>query len=207
VAVSVIALAVGVVIYGGSLKSASSSTGTITSVVQAESSQIPVVRAAFDATIAIHQSFGNPAPGFTSSATAAIRSRRVAPAMSAATRQQIFSSQHQALLAAFTGSQVASEEADLRDNMTLDANPDIVNLGSGVSNIKILKVAIAGTRATVEADVTVWAKSYVRQSGNAAWIYAAPINIVDYTATLLLNASGRWQVASLTGNFVPGYGP
>jgi hypothetical protein len=91
--------------------------------------------------------------------------------------------------------------------MALDANPHIVNLGSGVSKVKFLNVAVAGPRATVDADVTVWAKSQIRQTSTGPWVLADPVNIVEYTATLTLTPAGTWQVTSLTGSFVPGYGP
>jgi hypothetical protein len=34
-----------------------------------------------------------------------------------------------------------------------------------------------------------------------------PVNVVDDKATLALSPSGTWQVTSLIGDFVPGYGP
>ena len=68
-------------------------------------------------------------------------------------------------------------------------------------------VALSGSQAAVEADVTVWAKSEARQTSAGPWLLTEPDNILDDKATLALSRSGTWQVTSLTGDFVPGYGP
>ena len=107
----------------------------------------------------------------------------------------------------FSSGQASVEQAHLDDGMALDADPNIINLGSGVSRVKFLHVVVAGGQATVEADVTVWAKSEARQTSTGPWLTADPVNIVDDKATLALSHSGTWQVTSLTGDFVPGYGP
>jgi uncharacterized Fe-S cluster protein YjdI len=91
--------------------------------------------------------------------------------------------------------------------MALDSNPTIINLGSGVSQVRYLHVAVAGARATVEADVTVWAKSEARQTSAGPWLMTDPASVVDDKAILARSPSGSWQVTSLTGDFVPGSGP
>lgn len=36
---------------------------------------------------------------------------------------------------------------------------------------------------------------------------ANPVNVMDYTATLVKNSAGRWVVGSPRGDFVPNEGP
>jgi hypothetical protein len=138
---------------------------------------------------------------------AAIHAHRQPFALSAAELRLLLASGTAAIARYFSSAQTSVEQTHLNDGLALDSNPNIVNLGSGVSLVKFLHVAITGARATVEANVTVWARSEARQASSGPWLMTDPVNIVDDKATLARSPSGTWQVTSLTGEPVPGYGP
>jgi hypothetical protein len=202
----VVAIAVGA--YFGVAAIASGSPQSVSGEASLEASQVSSVKTAFTASIRLQQSLGSPPASYMTNALSAVRAHKMASVVGAATRQQLQASSQHAISQDFSSAQAEIERADLNDALTrLDNNPNIVNLGSGVTAIKFLNIAVAGLRATVEAQVTCWAKSEVRQSAHGPWLLAAPVNVVDFTATLALNAHGAWHVTSVTGSFVPGEGP
>ena len=138
---------------------------------------------------------------------AAIHAHRQANVVPAAEQSQLLASGMAAIARYFGSAQASVEQVHLNDGMALDSDPNLINLGSGVSKVTLLHVALAGGQATVEAHVTVWAKSEARQTPTGPWLMTDPVNIVDDKAILALSASGTWQVTSLIGDFVPGYGP
>lgn len=172
-----------------------------------ESSQPAAVQAAFSRAIRADMSFGSPSAAYRDRALAALRAGRKEPALTAATLSKIRASGKAAIARSFGQPQAAAELTRLGKDMTADTAPNVVNLGSGVSTINFRKVAIAGASATVDAQVTVWAKSLARQAPNGPWLTAAPVNVMDYTATLTRHSSGPWHVTHWTGTFAPGGGP
>ena len=174
---------------------------------QQDASRVAAVEAAFRGAVQADQAFGSPSVAYLASVLAAIHAHRQAFVVPAAEQSQLLASGQAAIARYFGSAQASIEQLHLNDGMALDSNPDIINLGSGVSQVKYLHVAVAGARATVEADVTVWAKSEARQTSRGPWLMTDPVSIVDDKATLALSPVGTWQVTSLTGDFVPGSGP
>lgn len=201
------AIVAGGAAYGGWVASATGSPGSISTTVHEDASQVPAVEAAFSQAIEVDESYGSPSAAYQNGAMSAIHAGRQAFAVPAAEQSQLLAS-GKAAIAKYFGSQQASVELkSLNAGLALDSTPGIINLGSGVSKVKFLHVAVAGSQATIEADVTVWAKSEVQQVSTGPWLLADPVNVVDDTATLALDPSGIWQVTSLSGSFVPGSGP
>ncbi|MGH3300498.1 MAG: hypothetical protein ACRDOK_02250 [Streptosporangiaceae bacterium] len=173
---------------------------------QQDSRQVSAVEAAFSHAVQADQSFGSPPAAYQASVTAAIRAHRQAFAIPAAEHRQLLAAGTAAIARYFSSAQASAEQTHLNDGLALDSDPNIINLGSGVSQVRFLHVTVTGARATVEADVTVWAKSEARQATAGPWLMTDPVNIVDDKASLALRRSGTWQVTSLPGSFVPGYG-
>jgi hypothetical protein len=169
--------------------------------------RVTAVEAAFRHAVQADQAFGTPSAAYQASVLAAIRARRQAFGVPAAEQSLILAAGMAAISRYFSSAQASVEQVHLNDGMALDSDPNIINLGSGVSQVKFLHVAVSGAQATVEADVTVWARSEARQISTGPWLITDPVNILDDKATLALSPSGFWQVTSLTGDFVPGYGP
>jgi hypothetical protein len=174
---------------------------------QQDARRIAAVEAAFRNAVEADQSFGSPSAAYQASVVAAIHAHRPAFAVPAAEQSQLLASGTAAIARYFSPPQASVEQVHLTDGMALDSNPTIINLGSGVSQVRYLHVAVAGARATVEADVTVWAKSEARQTSAGPWLMTDPASVVDDKASLARSPSGTWQVTSLTGDFVPGSGP
>jgi len=108
----------------------------------------------------------------------------------------------------FTPAQARHEAVALRNVVAEEAEPTFRNLGRGVSAVDFRRVSVSGSRATVRADVTAWSKAQDQQRPGGGWNTSDPVNVMDYTATLVRDpASGRWLVSSLKGDFVPGEGP
>src|SRR5262249_50380302 len=106
----------------------------------------------------------------------------------------------------FASPQSTAELRVLTKAIALDANPDFINLGSGISKIDFRTVTVTTSLATVVADVTAWAKSAARRNPLAPWVLASPVSQVRYTATLRPGPDGRWRVTSLTSARAPGPG-
>src|SRR5215469_2168647 len=169
--------------------------------------RLQAVEAAFRQAVQADQSFGSPSAAYRASVMAAIHAHRPAFVVPAAEQSRLLAAGMAAIARCFGSGQASAEQAYLTDEIAFDANPSVINLGSGVSQVRFLHVTVAGGHATVEADVTVWAKSAARQTSTGPWLTADPVNILDDKATLALSPSGAWLVTSLTGDFVPGYGP
>ena len=168
--------------YGGWVASAG---GTVQ-----DSKRVQAVEAAFSHAVQVQQSLGTPSAAYQASVMAAIRAGRPVFVVPAAEQRVLLAAGMSAIARYFGSAQAAAEQANLTDGMALDSNPNIINLGSGVSRVEFRHVAVAGARATVEADVTVWAKSEARQTSSGPWLMTDPVGIVDDKATLTLSASG-----------------
>lgn len=195
-----VAVVAGVAAYAGCAASGAGAS-------QQDARQTAAVEAAFRNAVQADQSFGSPSAAYQASVMAAIHVHRQAFAVPAAERSQLLASGTAAIARYFSSALASVEQVHLSDGMALDSDPTIVNLGSGVSKVTYLHVAVAGARATVEADVTVWAKSEARQTSAGPWLMTDPVNVVDDKAILARSPSGTWQVTSLTGDFVAGSGP
>ena len=174
---------------------------------QQNASRVAAVQAAFRHAIEADASFGSPSAAYQASVMAAIDAHRQALIVPAAEQSQLMASGMAAIARYFGSAQALLEQVHLTEEMALDSNPNIINLGSGVSHVNYLHEAVMGARATVEADVTIWAKSEARQTTAGPWLMTDPVNVVDDRATLTLSPSGPWQVMWLTEQDVPGSGP
>ena len=186
---------------------ASGSTVTVADAVKGESTQVQLVQNAFTAGVRADRAVEAPASAaYTQAATAAVAAGRIAPAATADERQAQLNSGISALSRYFTPAQAAQEEIGLRNAVALEATPTYRNLGLGATTVTFLSTSVTGTSATVEAHVAIWAKFQIQQPGGH-WVTANPVNTMDYTATLVRDASGQWRISSLRGDFVPGEGP
>jgi hypothetical protein len=196
----VVALAAAGVAYGGWVASSAGSAAS-------NSSQVSAVEAAFSQAEHVNMSYGSPSAAYQRSVMGAVHAGRTAFVVPAPEQSHLLASGQAAIARYFGPPQASVELGSLNDAMAVDSDPNIINLGSGVSKVQFLHVSVAGSKATVEADVTVWAKSEARQVPTGPWLFSDPVNVVDDTASLALSPSGTWQVTSLSGSFVPGYGP
>jgi len=80
-----------------------------------------------------------------------------------------------------------------------DANPNVMNLGVGVTNVKFIRVKVTGAIATVEAHVTVRGVTRIRQTNTGPWLTTPGMNIVDDILTLVREPSGRWPLPLTSG--------
>jgi hypothetical protein len=186
---------------------ANGSTVTVADAVKGETAQVKSVEDAFTAGIRADRAAQAPASAaYTRAAAAALAAGRIAPAASAAERQSQLDAGISTLSRYFTPAQAAHEEIGLRNAVALEGTPGFRNLGSGASTVTFLSASVTGTQATIEAHVTAWAK-FQTQSSGGQWMTSSPVNTMDYTATLVRDASGQWRISSLRGDFVPGEGP
>ena len=167
----------------------------------------PAVRATFTQAIKAVAELGSPTPAYQQTALAAVQSRHPVPAFTSAQRTDLETGGEAAIARYFASPQSTAEVAVLTKAMTLDANPNLINLGSGISKVDFRAVSVTGSQATVVADVTAWAKSAARRDPLARWVLASPVSQVRYTATLRLSPDGTWRIASLTSSPAPSAGP
>ena len=201
------AVAAGAISFAA-VANASSSVDTVATSVTADGVQVAHVKTAFTAAIEADRLIDAPAAAtdYSKAANQALTAGKLAPAPDAATRQQQLSSGLSVLAKYFTPAQAQHEAIGLRTAVGNEAGPGFRNIGSGASNVAFTQVAVAGTTATVQAAVTTWAK-FQQQQADGTWVTASPVNVMDYTATLVQNAQGQWVVSSLKGDFAPGEGP
>ncbi|WP_157635295.1 hypothetical protein [Nostocoides japonicum] len=112
-----------------------------------------------------------------------------------------------ALAKYFTTQEMSDAQKSLMGMLAMDRDPNQINQGAGVSKIRYQDVTVRGDNANIGADVTAWAKSLVRQSPQGSWLATAPVSTMHFTATLVRQPSGQWQISSLFGAFAPGEGP
>lgn len=195
--VAVLASAGGVVALGGA-DAAVGSQQTVASQAQADAAQLPAVKSAFAAAIQASRAAQAP-PASALGPMSALAAGRPAAMVSDAVRSRQLSDGLAVLGKHFTAAQARHEAAGLRNAIAGEADPSFRNLGSGASKVTFTRVGVSGPTATIQAEVTLWAK--FQQRINGRWVTENPVNVMDYTATLVRNASGQWLVSSLTGDF------
>lgn len=183
------------------------SPDTLNQAVGAESSQIALVKSTFTAAMRAAQSAGSPSDAYVKASVSAIHAHAATHPVPATDRARLLTSGQQQLSRYFPPKLLSRVEVGLNNMLKMDSSANQVNLGAGVSKIVFRSVTVAGRSASIEADVTAWAKSYIRQSSKGSWQYTDPVGTMRYTATMTLTSDGRWQVASLVGDFLPGEGP
>jgi hypothetical protein len=156
------------------------------------------VKATFTAAITAVASFGSPPAGYRMTVLSAIQMRQAVPGFSATLVSDLETSGKAAIVRYFGPRQAAAERRALSSAMAFDADPRIINLGSGVTRISFGKVEVEGTVATVSAEVTAWEKAEARQSRTGMWLTDASVRVTRYTATLGRGMGGSWQVTGLT---------
>ena len=182
--------------------SASGDQQTVAGAVRSDAAQLATVKSAFTAAIQADRAATAPPAG----AMHPLLAGQIAPPAAPQVRQQQLAGGLAALAAHFTPAQAQHEAIGLRNAVSYEADPAFRNLGAGASKVVFTQVAVAGSRATVQAQVTVWARFQQRRP-NGSWTTASPVNVMTYTATLVKNAAGQWVVSSLSGDFAPGEGP
>lgn len=205
-----------IIAAGGFYAAASAGGLTLSSVVTEQTGQIAAVKSTFTNGITTMVAGATPPVGHQAAAQRSQTERGVSIGMSASERAVLLSSQHSALGRYFTPDQLPNAERFVKGTLAADGDPNFVDLGNGVSKISLVSVSVDGSTATVEADVTVWAKSRVRtavkgQARDTApqgpWLTYNPVNTMRYSAKLTRNASGTWLISSLVGDFLPGQAP
>ncbi len=164
---------------------------------------VPTVKATFSSAMQAAAAFGSPPTAWQVGILAALQTRHQVPGFSASMRSDLRAAGKAAITRYFAPPQAATEEQALGRALAQDANPNVINLGSGVAKVDFGLVRVAGSSAVVSARVTIWAKAVARQPRSGPWQATAPVRVVAYTATLQLGASGQWQVTKLTGQAPP----
>ncbi|SRR6266702_1473369 len=206
-AAATLTVGAGVAVVVGQFAGASEPGKTISSIADADAAQIALVESTFSTALTADRTVdAPPAATYGQAASAAIAAGQPAPAVADSVRQQQLRTGISTLAKYFTPAQAAHESIGLRNAISEETDPRIRNIGMGVSGVKFVHVSVKGATATLEADVTIWAKSQMLQP-NGKWLTANPVNVMDYTATLEQNQTGQWLVSSLVGDFVPGEGP
>lgn len=200
-----IVLALGVVGCAGYHENASSPPESNSQVRLAPAAQVSSVKAAFTGAVkAVWSAEGAPSPAYGKLAAAALKAGNVPPTPSAQLRMSQLQTGKAALAKYFTPAEAHHEQVGLINAVRAEANDNFRNISAGASKFKFRRVAVAGSAATVEADVTTWSKIEIRQSASDPWGISDLSQIMDYTATLTLNAARHWVVSSLTGTCVTG---
>ena len=158
----------------------------------------PAVRATFSQAVEAVAGVGSPTSAYQQTALAAVQSRHPVPAFTSAQRTDLQAAGKAAIARYFASPQSTAELTALAKAMALDATPNLINLGSGISKIDFRIVTVTPSQATVVADVTAWAKSAARGNPLARWVLASPVSQVRYTATLRPTPDGTWRITSLT---------
>jgi hypothetical protein len=160
---------------------------------------IPTVKATFSSAMQAAVSFGSPPAAWQMGILAALQTRHQMPGFSTAMRSDLLAAGNAAIARYFAPPQAATEQQALARALAQDANPNVINLGSGVARVTFAMVRVTGSSAVVSARVTIWTKAVARQPRSGPWQATAPVRAVAYTATLQLGQSGQWQVTKLAG--------
>jgi hypothetical protein len=184
---------------------ASGTQQSVASTVRNDAAQLRAVKAGFTSAIEATRGVDAP-PASAVGPLAALANGRVAPQVASSVRAQQLTDGTATLAEHFTPDQARHEAVALRNSVSSEADPKFRNLGSGASKVTFTQVGVAGATATVQAQVTIWAK-FQQQRPDGTWVTANPVNVMDYTATLVKNSNGQWIVSSLLGDFAPGEGP
>lgn len=164
---------------------------------QAAASAVPTVEATFTAAITAVASFGSPPPAYQVSVQSAIQTKQPIPGYSATMMSDLKASGLAAIRQYFGPPQAAAERTALASALALDSPQHTINLGSGLTRISFRGVDVHGSVATVIARVTQWSRSIAPSPQAGAWVTAATVRILDYTATLRHSPGGPWQVTGL----------
>jgi hypothetical protein len=212
----VVAVPVSLVAAGSFYAAAWAGGPTLSAAVADQSSQITTVKETFTNGVTTMISGATPPPTHLAAALRASAEGGVSVGMSATERAGLLSTQHQALGRYFTSDELPNAEGFVKGTLAADGNPDFVDLGNGVSKISFVSVSVDGSSATVQADVTVWAKSQVHTAAEGQardtapkgpWLTYNPVNTMRYDAKLTRSAAGAWMINSLVGDFLPGQVP
>jgi hypothetical protein len=160
-------------------------------------SAVPTVKARFSSAVQAAAAFGSPPDAWEMGILSALQTRHPVPGFSASMRSDLLAAGKAAIARYFAPPQAAAERQELARALAQDANPNVINLGSGVAKVTFGTVAVTGSSAVVSARVTIWAKALARQPPSGPWQASAPVWVVAYTATLHLGPSGQWQVTRL----------
>lgn len=198
VAVPITLLIAGVVSYLISATPAVAGTGTTRSAILQDTSQLTAVRATFANAMLARQQLGVPVPAASGAAAAGVPT--------AAQQHQSLVTGQASLARYFSPAAASQQMAALNNVITAERNPQFRMLGAGVSNIQYVNVAVAGSTATVQADVTTWSRFELQQL-QGQWAIAEPSNVLMVTATLAESSNGKWTVTSLQWDFAPGSQP
>jgi hypothetical protein len=174
-----------------------SAQGTAATSSQAPTPAAATVRATFTAAITAVASFGSPPPGYRMTVLSAIQMGQAIPGFSATLVSDLETSGKAAIMRYFGTRQATAERRALAGAMAFDAAPRTINLGSGVTRISFGMVEVAGTVATVSAEVTSWSRA-ARQRLTGLWQTGASGRVTRYTATLSPSLGGSWQITRLT---------
>jgi hypothetical protein len=164
---------------------------------QASTPAAATVRATFTAAIAAVASFGSPPPGYRMTVLSAIQMGQAIPGFSATLVSDLETSGKAAIMRYFGTRQATAERRALASAIAFDAAPRTINLGSGVTRISFGMVEVAGTVATVSAEVTSWSRA-ARQRLTGLWQTGASGRVTRYTATLSPSLGGSWRITRLT---------
>ena len=159
---------------------------------------IPTVKATFSSAMRAAAAFGSPPAAWQMGILAALQTRHQVPGFSASMRSDLLAAGKAAIARYFAPPQAAAEQQALTRALTQDADPNVINLGSGVAKVEFGMVRVTGAAAVVSARVTIWARAIARQPRSGPWQTTTPVRVVAYTATLHLGPSGQWQVTKLT---------
>jgi hypothetical protein len=184
--------------HGASLPSTSNPPVTATT---SQAANAPALKTTFSQAIEAAAELGSPTAAYQQTALGAVQSRHPVPAFTSTQRIDLQAAGKAAIARYFAAPQSTAEQTLLAKAMALDANPNVINLGSGISKLDFRAVTVTASQATVVADVTTWAKSAARLNPLARWVLASPVSRARYTATLRLSPDGTWRITSLATAF------
>jgi hypothetical protein len=161
-------------------------------------SAVPTVEATFSSAMRAAASLGSPPAAWEMGIVSALQTGQPVPGFSASMRSDLLAAGEAAIARYFAPPQAAAEQQELIGALARDANPNVINLGSGAGKVAFGVVRVDGSTAVVSAQVTIWAKTLARGPRSGPWQAAAPVRVLSCTATLRLSTSGQWQVTRLT---------
>ncbi|MGH9115648.1 MAG: hypothetical protein ACRDWW_07440 [Acidimicrobiales bacterium] len=110
------------------------------------------------------------------------------------------------LLARYSGA-AQKQEQFLAGRTEAGAAVDhVMQLGGGVSRIRITSVTVLGPSAHIAATVEDWAAGADHQP-TGIWAIAIPSGEAEYDLDLNLTSGGSWVVTAMPWKFAPGQGP
>jgi hypothetical protein len=194
------ALLSGWIIHGTPARGDAANAAQVSAAAQ-DQAQVSTVEDVFTKAVSTMQSVGSPSQDYKNAALAA-SNRGPSPVLDDQQANQLLVNGQKALARYFAPGLAKQKEVGLKNMIDMARDPNQVNLGAGISKVVFREVTVSGATATVQADVTAWAASRVRQAPGAPWIDTHPESTMRFVGELTQSAEGAWMVSVLKGDYV-----